>query len=120
MVPTTNKPTGLTKNKVSAIDHIITNSIINNELKTAILTADISDHFQVIYAFKLKTKLDIPKTQILYKCIINKNLIKAFKSRLHEISREITKSVKDTNESYKKFIAILTSMTNFSLKVTLR
>ena len=51
LVPTTNKPK-VTKDTISAIDHIITNSIINNEFKTAILTADISDHFPIISAFK--------------------------------------------------------------------
>ena len=63
LVPATNIPTRLTKVTISPIDHIITNSIINSEFKTAILTADISDHFSIIYAFRLKTKLDIPKTQ---------------------------------------------------------
>ena len=78
LVSTTNKPTRITKDTIAAIDHIITNSLINNELKTSILTANISDLFPIIYAFKLRTKLDIPKTQFLYKCIINENLIKAF------------------------------------------
>ena len=57
-------------------------------LKSSILTADISDLLPIIYAFKLRTKLDIPKTQFLYKRIVNENLIKAFTFRLLEISRE--------------------------------
>ena len=65
LVSTTNKPTRITKDTISAIDHIITNSIINSELKTSYLTADISDHFPIIYTFKLRRKLDIPKTQFL-------------------------------------------------------
>ena len=52
LVPTTNKLTRITKYAISAIDHI-TNSIISNKFKTA----DISDHFTIIYAFKLKMKL---------------------------------------------------------------
>ena len=36
LVQTTNKPTRVTKDKISAIDEIITSSIINNEFKTAI------------------------------------------------------------------------------------
>ena len=48
LVPTTYKPTRITKDTISAIDHIITISIINNEFKTAILTADISAHFSII------------------------------------------------------------------------
>ena len=50
--PTTNKPARITKDTISAIGQIIANSIIYNEFKTAILTADISDHFPIIYAFK--------------------------------------------------------------------
>ena len=46
LVPTTNKPTNITKDTISAIDHIITNSITNSEFETAIVTADISDIFQ--------------------------------------------------------------------------
>ena len=47
LVSTTNKLTRITKDTISAIDHIITNSIINREFRTTILTADISDHFPI-------------------------------------------------------------------------
>ena len=110
LVPTTNKRTRITNDAISAIVHIITNSIINNEFKFAVLTTNIFDHFPIIYAFKLKTKLDISKTQFLYKRIINENLIKAFRSRIHEISWEIIKSIQGPNGSYKKAIVILTSV----------
>ena len=80
LMPTKNKPTRITKDMISAIDHIPTNSIINNEFKT--LTADIYDHFPIFYAFKLKTKLDIPKPQFLHKRIINENLIKNFPTKI--------------------------------------
>ena len=49
------------------------------------------------------------KQNFLYKRIINENLIRAFKSRLHEVLWEIIKSIKDPNESYKRFMVILTS-----------
>ena len=62
LVPTTNEPTRITK---EFLLYIITNSITYNEFKTTILAADIPDHFPIIYAFKLKTKLDIPKAQFL-------------------------------------------------------
>ena len=48
LVPTTNKPTRITKDTISTIDHL-TNNVIKNEFKTA----DISDHFPIIYAFKI-------------------------------------------------------------------
>ena len=120
LVPTTNKPTKITKDKISSIDHTIANSTINNIFKTVILIADISDHSPVMYAFKLKTKLDISKTQFLYKHMINENLIKASTPRLNKIWWEIIKSIKDPNESCKKFIAILTSVYNEFFPKSLR
>ena len=42
--PTVNKPTRVT-------------SIYNNDFKTGIIKRDISDHFPIIYAFKLRTSM---------------------------------------------------------------
>ena len=110
LVPTTNKLRTITKVTISAINHIITNSIKNNKFKTAILTADISNHFTIIYGFKLKAKLDIHKTQFLHSRIINENLLKAFKFRLCKLLWEkIIIKKKKPNGSFKKFILILTS-----------
>ena len=64
LVAATNKLIRITKDMISAIGHVITNSIINQKFKTAMLIADICDHFPIIYTIKLKTKLDIPKTQV--------------------------------------------------------
>lgn len=49
---------------------------------------DLSGYFPTACSFKLKMEL-----QILYKLVINGNLIKAFKSILFEISWEILKSI---------------------------
>ena len=70
MVPTTNKPTRITKDTISAIDHI-TNSIINNEFKTA----DISDHFPIIYAFKLKMNLISLKLSFYINVLLKRTLM---------------------------------------------
>ena len=60
LVPTTNKPTRITRDTSYVIDHILTNSTTNSKFKTVTLTSDISDLFPIIYAFELKTKLGIP------------------------------------------------------------
>ena len=57
LVPTINKPTRVTNKTISAIDHIITNSIYNNDFKTAIIRTDISDHFPITYTFKLRSSM---------------------------------------------------------------
>ena len=63
LVPTINKPTRVTNKTISAIDHIITNSIYNNDFKTAIIRTDISDHFPITYAFKLKSSMSSENRQ---------------------------------------------------------
>ena len=45
LLPATNKPTRIIKETISTLYHMMTNTIINKKLQTAILTADISDHF---------------------------------------------------------------------------
>ena len=52
MIPTVNKLTRVTRNTATAIDHIITNSLVNAELKTGIIKTDISDHFPVFFILK--------------------------------------------------------------------
>ena len=45
LVPVINKPTRVTRNTASAIDHIITNSLLFSKIETGIVKTDISDHF---------------------------------------------------------------------------
>ena len=47
LVPVINKPTGVTKNTVAAIDHIIVNSLLHRKIHMGIIKLDISDHFPV-------------------------------------------------------------------------
>ena len=49
MIPTINKPTRVTRTLVSAIDHILNNSFIDRNLKTAILKVSVSDHFLICF-----------------------------------------------------------------------
>ena len=57
----------MTNKTISAIDHIITNSIYNNDFKTGIIKTDISDHFpinklsnlEVLRVYKISKKIDI-------------------------------------------------------------
>ena len=63
MIPTINKPTRVTINTATVIDHIITNVIINTDFNTGILKSCISDHFATMLAFWIGEK----------KCVTNKN-----------------------------------------------
>ena len=57
LVPTINKPTRRTNKAIFAIDHIIANTVYNNNFNTAIIRTDISDHFPITYAFKLRSSM---------------------------------------------------------------
>ena len=53
MIPTINKPRQVAANTATAIGHIITNVIIDNDFKTGILKICISDHFAIMLAFQI-------------------------------------------------------------------
>ena len=57
MVLVINKPTRVTKYTATAIDRMFTNSIINTEIKSTIIKADISDHFPILFVAKVKLML---------------------------------------------------------------
>ena len=52
LIPTVNKPTRVKRNIVSAIDHMITNAVIGDELKTGIMNTNISTWLPMFFIFK--------------------------------------------------------------------
>ena len=61
-IPSTNKPTRVTRHSANAIDHIITNSVAgHNDFKSAIIKIDLSDHFSIVFALKTMKQ---PKKQL--------------------------------------------------------
>ena len=46
-IPVINKPTRVSRNNATIIDHINTNHFLNNYMHSGITTADISDHFPI-------------------------------------------------------------------------
>ena len=54
-LPTINKPTRVTENTATSIDHIITN-VNNTDFKTGILKSCISDHFAIMLPFQIGEK----------------------------------------------------------------
>ena len=59
MVLVINKPTHVTRYTAAAIDHMFTNSVINTEIKSAIIKADISDHFLILFVFKVNVDVKV-------------------------------------------------------------
>ena len=52
-----NKPTPVTTNTATAIDHIITNSLLHRAITTGILKLDISDHSPIFLIAKTEKKM---------------------------------------------------------------
>ena len=52
MIPTINRPTRVTRNTATAIDHFITNTAVDTEFKSEIIQTDLSDHFLIMFGLK--------------------------------------------------------------------
>ena len=72
-IPVINKPTRVSLNNATIIDHISTNHFLNNYLHSGIITADISDHFPIFLISKelvldcSNEPIHITKREINYK-----------------------------------------------------
>ena len=61
MIPTINKPTHISRNTTTVIDHIITNTVISGiQHRSGIIKTDISDHFPIAFVLNTceKSKLE--------------------------------------------------------------
>ena len=87
LMPTINTPTRVRKNSSIDIDYIITDYVLTCEFKTAILKADLTDHFPKIIALKSDgPSQQHSKTKHKYKFSYNEENIKAFNHQLLSIN----------------------------------
>ena len=59
MIPRINEPTRATRYTPTLIYHMITNYIINTKIKLAIIKADISDLFPILFVTTLNVDVNI-------------------------------------------------------------
>ena len=86
LILTVNKPTRVTRNTATAIDHIITISVINTEFKTGIIKTDISDHFPIFFIFKCVVDTTEAREEFIYKRNYSGNSIDTFKQKLRNVN----------------------------------
>ena len=111
LIPTINKPTRVGKNSATAIYHIITGYVLTCDFKTAILKADLTDHFPIVIALKnYGPSQQHSKTKHKYKRSYNEENIKAFNQRLLSVNWDEVKNCDDPNEAYKQFFNIFNSI----------
>ena len=110
MIPTINRPTRVTRNTATAIDHIITNTVISGiQHRSGIIKTDISDHFPIAFALKTceKSKPE-DKAQFTHKGFQGEEQIELFKHELSQIIwKNIIKTLDSPNSAYENFFGIL-------------
>ena len=108
LVPIINKPTKrtlATKNTATAIDHIITNSLLHNTMNTGIIKHDVSDHFPIFLVAETENRIT-PEIKVrITKRLINNKTKKNFKNALQKITWEDVISYKQTESAYKAFLS---------------
>ena len=110
MILTINKPTRVTRHTVTAIDHVFTNTIMDNiEIKAAIVKTYITDHFPIIFATKSKIDADNSE-QYIFKCNISDLSINKLKQILRNIDWNNIKILQNINDAYSKFLETFLSL----------
>ena len=73
LVPVINKPTRVTKITATALDHIVTNSLLHRALNTRIIKIDTSDYFPILLIAETEMRMTPnEKVQITKRLINNK------------------------------------------------
>ena len=84
MIPLTNKPTRVTRHSANGIDHIVTSGVTgHNDLKSAIIKTDLSNHFPIAFAIKTNETTQRPVVKCIYKRSYCEKKIDKFKNILH-------------------------------------
>ena len=86
LVPVINKPTRVTKNTATAIDHIITNSLLHRTINTGIIQLDISDHFPIFLIAETERRMTPEGKKQITKHLANNKTKETLKIDLKEMS----------------------------------
>ena len=110
MIPKVNKPTRVTRQTASAIDHITANSIRHTGFKSRIIKTDISYHFPIFICFKYIARKEDAKKAFIYKRRLSDQSIGTFTLRLHDINWSKGRKCPNGNEAYTDFFNIIDSL----------
>ena len=110
MVPVLNKPTRVTKNTVTAIDHIITNQLLHRTINTGIIKLDISNHFPIFLIAETEKRITPEKKVQMTKRLTNNKTKTKLKNALQEMTWDDVISSKQTDCAYAIFLNKFTSL----------
>ena len=109
-MPVVNKPTHVTKNTATAIDHIFINSVTTTKFKTGIIKSDISDHFLIFFVADYNIHIKEAKERFIFRRDLSDISVEKFKYKLRTVSWDSITNSSDTNKSYDNFIEIFSSL----------
>ena len=109
MVPVINKPTRVTKNTATAIDHIFINSVTTVKIKTGIIKSDISDHFPIFFVADYNIHIKETKERFKFRRDLSHISVEKFKYKLRTVSWDSITNSADANNAYDNFIEIFSS-----------
>ena len=104
-IPLINKPTRISKFNATVIDHILSNSFIDQNYLTGIVKTDISDHFPVFYLSETKINKS-SETKFVYKRNISDVSMKQFKDALYKVEWDNVLCYTDPNAAYNEFLKV--------------
>lgn len=102
LLPTTTRPTRVTENTASLIDHIWTNQAESNT-SNYIIHTDISDHFPIISRFR-KTSVTEQPVKAVYRRVFSHVGINNFVDSLSQVSWDSVFDSDCPNTAYNWFI----------------
>ena len=104
LISVINKPTRVCKQSMTCIDHIYTNSFVNQDLTTGIIKTDISDHFPVFIIDKNMSNTNYPDSIIKETRSFSEKNVKHFKNNLKMTDWSLVLETQDPNQSYSVFL----------------
>ena len=110
LVTVINKPTRVTKNIATAIDHIIANSLLYRTICTRIIKLDISDQFPIFLIAETEKKLTPEGKVQITKRLINNKTKEKFRNALQEMTWDDVISSKQTDFVYEISLNKFTSL----------
>ena len=85
-VPVIKKPTRVTKNTATAIDHIIANLLLHRTINMGIIKLDISDYFPICLIAETENRMTPEGKVEITKRLLNNKTKEKFKNGLQEMT----------------------------------
>ena len=111
-IPLINKPTRISKHNTTIIDHILTNTFINENYSSGVIKTDISDHFPVFFAIENDDVLRTKKSVFVFKRDINELRLREFNESLLRVKWTNVLENTDANAAYNQFLETFLSHYN--------